>query len=64
MPMRLIEGTFRIVGAQPDGDSIRFYPNSPSEWGLVAGSHRVQTNTAGGAQLRLEGLTRLRRTTP
>ena len=56
MPMRLIEGTYRIIGAQPDGDSIRFYPNNPSEWDLVDGAHRVQTNTAGGAQLRLDGI--------
>jgi len=56
MPMRLIEGTYRIIGAQPDGDSIRFYPNDPTEWDLVAGSHRVQTNTKGGAQLRLDGI--------
>lgn len=56
MPMRLIEGTFRIIGSQPDGDSIRFYPNNPSEWDLVDGPHRVHTNTNGGAQMRLDGI--------
>lgn len=55
MPMLLIEGEYRIQGAQPDGDSVRFYPDQPSVWKLVEGNH-VRTNKAGGAQLRLEGI--------
>jgi hypothetical protein len=56
MPMLLIQGTFRILGAQPDGDSIRFTPNDPAEWNLVEGPHRVRRNAHGGAQLRLDGI--------
>jgi endonuclease YncB( thermonuclease family) len=56
MPMLLIQGTFRILGAQPDGDSIRFTPNDPDEWNLVEGPHRVRRNAHGGAQLRLDGI--------
>ena len=29
MPMLLIKGTYKIVGASPDGDSVRFYPDNP-----------------------------------
>ena len=29
MAMFLIAGSFRITGAQPDGDSIRFTPTIP-----------------------------------
>jgi hypothetical protein len=32
MAMFLIAGSFRITGAQPDGDSIRFTPNDPGKW--------------------------------
>ena len=56
MPMLCLAGTFRIVGSEPDGDSIRFYPDDPSQWSLVGGPHRVRTNAAGGAQLRLDAI--------
>lgn len=54
--MLVIAGTYRILGAQPDGDSIRFYPDDVSEWDLVKGPHSVRTNAKGGAQLRLDGI--------
>src|SRR6266581_2836793 len=56
MPMLLIAGGFRIVGSEPDGDSIRFYPDDPNEWKLVGGVHQVRPNAKGGAQLRLDGI--------
>ena len=56
MSMLLIEGTFRVLKAAPDGDSIRFYPKNKNHWGLVPGGHNVRTNLAGGAQLRLDGI--------
>ncbi|MHC3472688.1 nuclease [Streptomyces sp. 7R007] len=55
MPMLLIKGAYRIVGASPDGDSIRFHPDDPDEWDLLRG-RRVRRNRAGGAQLRLDGI--------
>ncbi|MFJ9033084.1 nuclease [Streptomyces sp. NPDC102274] len=55
MPMLLIEGTYKVLGASPDGDSVRFYPNDPDEWDLLRG-RRVRRNRAGGAQLRLDGV--------
>ncbi|WP_031165406.1 hypothetical protein [Streptomyces durhamensis] len=55
MPMLLIKGQYKIVGASPDGDSVRFYPHNPDEWDLVPG-RAVHRNHAGGAQLRLDGI--------
>jgi endonuclease YncB( thermonuclease family) len=54
MPMFAIAGTYRIVGASPDGDSIRFYPDRPDAF--TAAGLRVRTNASGGAQLRLEAI--------
>lgn len=54
MPLTLIRGTFRIVGASPDGDSVRFYPEDPNAF--PAAGLRVQANAAGGVQLRLDGI--------
>jgi hypothetical protein len=56
MPMLCLAGTFRIVGSEPDGDSIRFYPDDPSHWSLVPGPPAVHTNASGGAQLRLDAI--------
>lgn len=55
MPMLLIKGVYRILGASPDGDSVRFYPDDPGEWDLLPG-RKVRRNAAGGAQLRLDGI--------
>jgi endonuclease YncB( thermonuclease family) len=54
MPLMLIKGEYRVVGAAPDGDSVRFYPTADDAW-RKAGL-RVRANAAGGAQLRLEGI--------
>jgi endonuclease YncB( thermonuclease family) len=54
MPMILIKGSFKILNAAPDGDSIRFYPKDRSLWTRVEG--RVRTNRSGGSQLRLDGI--------
>src|SRR4051794_4585745 len=62
MPMTLVKGHYRIVGASPDGDSIRFYPQDPGVWeaaGIV-----VRTNSTGGVQLRLDAIDALEPTTP
>jgi hypothetical protein len=56
MPMLVIEGAFKIVHAEPDGDSIRFHPNDASQWGLVPPPRKVRTNATSGAQLRLDAL--------
>jgi hypothetical protein len=56
MPMLCLAGTYRIVATEPDGDSIRFYPDDPAQWERVPGEHAVQTNATGGAQIRLDGI--------
>ena len=53
--MFLIAGSFRIKGAQPDGDSIRFTPDDPANWDLITGT-RVKRNASGSAQLRLDAI--------
>jgi hypothetical protein len=56
MGMFLIAGSFRVTGAQPDGDSIRFAPDDPSKWDLITGPNKVKHNASGGAQLRLDAI--------
>ena len=52
--MTLIKGTFQLVGASPDGDSVRFYPDDP-EATKKAGL-KVRLNSRGGMQLRLDAI--------
>jgi endonuclease YncB( thermonuclease family) len=54
MPLHAIPGTYRIVGASPDGDSVRFYPDAKDAF-RSAGLN-VRTNASGGAQLRLDAI--------
>ena len=56
MAMFLIAGSFRVMGAQPDGDSIRFTPDNLANWDLITGPNRVRRNAAGAAQLRLDAI--------
>ena len=56
MAMFLIAGRFRITGAQPDGDSIRFAPNDPAQWDLITGPNKVKRNASGAAQLRMDAI--------
>ena len=52
--MTLVPGSYKIVGASPDGDSVRFYPDDPKVWtrtGIVA-----KANASGGVQLRLDAI--------
>jgi endonuclease YncB( thermonuclease family) len=52
--MTLVKGSYRIVGASPDGDSVRFYPDDPHVW--EAAGIPVRTNAGGGVQLRLDAI--------
>jgi endonuclease YncB( thermonuclease family) len=54
MPLTLIAAQFRIVGAAPDGDSVRFYPTVPDAF--TRARINARTNAAGGAQMRLDGI--------
>lgn len=54
MTLTLIKGKFRIVGASPDGDSVRFYPDDAEAF--TKAGLRVRLNSRGGVQLRLDGI--------
>jgi endonuclease YncB( thermonuclease family) len=56
MPMLCLAGTFHVVGAEPDGDSIRFRPDDPADWAEVPGPNAVRRNVNGAAQLRLDAV--------
>lgn len=56
MAMFLIAGSFRVTGAQPDGDSFRFTPEDPAKWDLITGPNNVKRNASGAAQLRLDAI--------
>jgi endonuclease YncB( thermonuclease family) len=52
--MTLIRGSFRVVGASPDGDSVRFYPRDPQAFRRAGIT--VKANASGGVQLRLDAI--------
>lgn len=54
MPLRMITGQFRVLGTQPDGDSVRFYPDDPDAWSKTG--VRARVNPSGGVQLRLDAI--------
>ena len=54
MPLIAIPGTYRLIGASPDGDSVRFYPDVPTAF--ADAGLKVKVNAAGGAQLRLDAI--------
>jgi hypothetical protein len=56
MPMLCLAGTFHVLGAEPDGDSIRFRPDDPADWEMVPGPNAVRRNVSGAAQLRLDAV--------
>ncbi|MFI6151784.1 thermonuclease family protein [Kitasatospora sp. NPDC051170] len=56
MSMLLIQGSFQVIGAQPDGDSIHFTPDNPNDWNLLHGTNTVHHNGQGRTQLRLDAI--------
>lgn len=58
MPMLLIKGFYEIKGTQPDGDTIHFTADDPTEWSLVGGGagRAVEHNAVGRATLRLDAI--------
>lgn len=51
-----VSGTFRIEGSAPDGDSVRFYPDSPEVWRVQGAATAPRFSRSGGLQVRLEGI--------
>jgi hypothetical protein len=54
VPVYSIPGSYKVVGASPDGDSVRFYPDDPTVFQLAG--LPVRLNAHGGAQLRLDAI--------
>lgn len=65
MPMLLIKGFYDVKGSQPDGDTVGFTADDPSQWSLVGGGlgRAVEHSLAGRAKLRLDAIDALGRTT-
>ena len=63
MPMLCLAGTFRILSTEPDGDSIRFYPDDPAAWARVPGPTRCAPTRAAARSCASTASTRSRRTT-
>jgi hypothetical protein len=54
VPVYSVPGSYKVVGASPDGDSVRFYPDDATIF-QQAGMP-VRLNAHGGAQLRLDAI--------
>jgi hypothetical protein len=56
--MLVIKGFYEVEGSQPDGDTVHFTADDPTEWGLVGGGHgrAVEHNAVGRATLRLDAV--------
>jgi endonuclease YncB( thermonuclease family) len=54
VPLFLINGTYRVTGSVPGGDSVRFYPDDPQAFSRLG--FGVRTNSKGGARLRLAAI--------
>lgn len=54
VPVTAVKGSYKVVGASPDGDSVRFYPDDPAVWARTGIA--VKANAFGGVQLRLDAI--------
>ncbi|WP_436788849.1 hypothetical protein [Yinghuangia sp. YIM S10712] len=52
----VVSGHALVVGKQPDGDSVRFRPQSPDILRELANGDRIEPGTDGSVQLRLDGI--------
>jgi endonuclease YncB( thermonuclease family) len=54
MPLFLIAGTYKIQNSEPDGDSVRFYPDDHDAFAKC--NLKAHANASGGVQLRLDAI--------
>jgi endonuclease YncB( thermonuclease family) len=52
----LLRGRYVVIGKAPDGDSIRFIPDTPAALDQLYRSDRIRVSSDGSVQLRLEGI--------
>jgi endonuclease YncB( thermonuclease family) len=53
---RVIKGAFKIIGKEPDGDSLRFIPDDAQFVRELKNSSRVRFSSDGSVQLRFEAI--------
>jgi hypothetical protein len=51
-----LRGELVVIGKQPDGDSIRFVPDTPALLERLEHAERVRRSSDGSVQLRVEGI--------
>ena len=56
MPLKIIHGTYHVVGYSPDGNSIRFLANDLDLFRSLSGPRPVKLNSRNHAQLRIEAI--------
>ncbi|GAA1422762.1 nuclease [Streptomyces thermospinosisporus] len=55
--MLLIKGVYRVKGSAPDGDTVPFIAENPTEWDLVGGGRgRAVKHSQGRASIRLDAV--------
>ena len=54
LAVTLVKGSYKVVGASPDGDSVRFFPDDPGVWARAGIA--VKANSSGGVQPRLDAI--------
>jgi endonuclease YncB( thermonuclease family) len=52
----VLRGRLVIVGKEPDGDSVRFVPDTPDLLQQLAGAERIRLSHDGSVQLRFDGV--------
>jgi hypothetical protein len=55
-PLVCLRGKLVVIGKEPDGDSIRFVPDTPDLLRRLRNAHRVRRSSDGSVQLRLDGI--------
>ncbi|MQS17168.1 thermonuclease family protein [Streptomyces kaniharaensis] len=57
MTMLLVQGSYKIIGSEPDGDTIHFVPTDPTVWNKLPACTLPKHNaTTGETRLRLDGI--------
>ena len=52
-----ISGNFKLIGYEPDGDSVRFIADNPARWNMLKNHFRIQPSKLDGSvQLRFDGI--------
>jgi endonuclease YncB( thermonuclease family) len=55
-PLVCLRGELVVVGKEPDGDSIRFVPDTPALLRRLRSADRIRRSSDGSVQLRLDGI--------